>query len=110
MRTEPIFATMAGTSRQTVTIHFEGAPLVVPAGVSVAAALLLAGIDYTRLNPVSQDKRAPFCMMGVCFECLMLIDGQVSVQSCLVEVKDGMQVSRQDGAALLAPADEGVPA
>ncbi|WP_419525505.1 2Fe-2S iron-sulfur cluster-binding protein [Bilophila wadsworthia] len=33
--------------------------------------------------------------MGVCFECLMEIDGEPDVQSCLVTVREGMVVRRQ---------------
>jgi D-hydroxyproline dehydrogenase subunit gamma len=36
-------------------------------------------------------------MMGVCFECLMVIDGIASRQACLVPVREGMQIARQDG-------------
>ena len=37
----------------------------------------------------------PYCLMGVCFECLMEIDGEPDVQSCLVTVREGMVVRRQ---------------
>ncbi|MNU05931.1 Hydrogen cyanide synthase subunit HcnA [compost metagenome] len=40
-------------------------------------------------------------MMGVCFECLMEIDGEPSRQSCLVTVREGMRVRTQDGARTL---------
>lgn len=110
MRTDPLFRAIDSGSGQTVTLTFEGEPLQVPAGISVAAALLLAGIDHTRRNPVSSDPRAPFCMMGVCFECLMDIDGQPSSQACLVPVREGMQVRRQDGAALLDAGREEISA
>jgi len=36
-------------------------------------------------------------MMGVCFECLVEVDGQGSVQGCLTPVQDGMSVTRQQG-------------
>lgn len=101
MRTEPLFRSLETSSGETVTLTLDGAPLTVPAGTTVAAALLLAGVDHTRRNAVSGDPRAPYCMMGVCFECLMEIDGQPSTQACLVTVREGMQVRRQDGAALL---------
>jgi predicted molibdopterin-dependent oxidoreductase YjgC len=84
-----------------VTITFEGKPMTVPAGVSVAAALLVGGVQDFRSSVVSQAPRAPYCMMGVCFECLVEIDGIPSRQSCIVTVQDGMQVRRQIGAASL---------
>ena len=42
--------------------------------------------------------RAPLCLMGVCFDCLVEVDGRQNVQSCMVEVRDGMQVRLPHGA------------
>ena len=41
--------------------------------------------------------RAPYCMIGVCFDCLMKIDGEPNRQACLVTVKEGMKIERQVG-------------
>ena len=70
------------------------------AGDTVAAALLAAGLDHCRTTPVSGAPRAPYCMMGVCFECLVTIDGVGNRQGCLVPVREGMRDrdrSRQAG-------------
>ena len=86
-----------GVKAATVTIVFEEKPLCVPAGVTVAAAVLgHAGKDYLHRSPVNGEKRAPFCFMGVCHECLMEIDGIPNRQACLIEVKEGMSVKRQN--------------
>ena len=83
-------------TRKTVAIDFEGRQLRVPAGITVAAAVMgYSGENYIRRSPVSGEKRAPFCFMGVCHECLMEIDGMPDQQACLIEVKDGMKVERQ---------------
>ena len=66
-------------------------------GESVAAVLLRQAEVWSRLNPASLKRRAPYCMMGVCFECLAEVDGVVGVQTCLKPVCDGMQVVRQLG-------------
>lgn len=87
-----------------LTIHFDGAPVAARAGDSVAAALLAAGIVATRTTPVSNAPRGPYCMMGVCFECLMVIDGVASRQACLTPVREGMRVERQHGARTLGEA------
>jgi len=85
-------------NRQTIRIEFEGSPLDVPAGITVAAAVMgYGGENYIRLSPVNGEKRAPFCFMGVCYECLMEIDGRPDQQACLIEVRDGMRVRRQTG-------------
>jgi D-hydroxyproline dehydrogenase subunit gamma len=84
-------------SKAAVALTVDGKPISARAGDTVAAALLAAGIDHTRTTPVSGAPRAPYCMMGVCFECLMSIDGVGSRQACLVPVRDGMQVETQRG-------------
>ena len=76
-----------------------GQPVAAEKGESVAAVLLRQTQGWCRTTPVSQTPRAPYCMMGVCFECLVEIDGVPARQSCLVAVRDGMQVRRQIGAA-----------
>lgn len=87
---------MAQAPQSTVQIIFEGRPLSVPAGISVAAAVLgHAHAGHTAVHPVDHSPRAPYCLMGVCFECLMEIDGRVNVQACLVPVREGLVVKRQ---------------
>jgi predicted molibdopterin-dependent oxidoreductase YjgC len=71
-------------------------------GDTVAAALLAAGIDHCRTTPVSGAKRAPYCMMGVCFECLVTIDGIGNRQACLIPAREGMRVETQTGARAIA--------
>jgi predicted molibdopterin-dependent oxidoreductase YjgC len=67
------------------------------AGDTVAAALLAAGVLACRSATVDGAPRAPYCLMGVCFECLVAIDGQGSRQACLVRVHDGMRIETQPG-------------
>ena len=74
----------------------------VPAGASAAAAVLLAGISGIRDSAVGGGPRGPYCMMGVCFDCLAEIDGVPNRQSCMVAVSPGMRIRRQRGARALA--------
>lgn len=85
-------------NREKVTIDFEGTMLDVWAGETVAAAIMAAGSDYTRTSAISGVHRAPYCQMGICFECLMEIDGIPNCQACMVQVKEGMKIRRQYGA------------
>ncbi|WP_083747345.1 (2Fe-2S)-binding protein [Teichococcus deserti] len=78
----------------------EGRPTAVPEGATAAAALLLAGMPANRTTPVTGAPRLPFCMMGVCFDCLAVIDGVANRQACMVAVRPGMRIARQDGARL----------
>ena len=84
-----------------VTVTIEGQPVEVPAGETVAAAVLASGIGYTRTTPVSAAPRAPFCLMGVCYECLMVIDGQPNQRACRERVHEGMIIERQQGTGIL---------
>jgi D-hydroxyproline dehydrogenase subunit gamma len=81
----------------TVTVTVEGRDIRVPEGASAAAAVLLAGLDSIRETSVGGKPRAPYCMMGVCFDCLAEIDGVPNRQSCMVAVKPGMAIRRQHG-------------
>ena len=84
-----------------VTIYIDAKPFEVSAGETVAAAVLASGIRYTRTTPVSDAPRAPFCLMGVCYECLMVIDGQPNQRACRVRVREGMTIERQHGTGVL---------
>jgi hypothetical protein len=85
------------TTAATVTLTVDGNPVVARATDSVAAAMLAAGHDRCRTSAVSGAPRAPYCMMGVCFDCLVTIDGIGNRQGCLVRVREGMRVELQHG-------------
>ena len=76
---------------------FEGEVIEFAAGDSVAAALLAAGVTVLRESAVSGAARGPFCLMGVCFDCLVEIDGMGGRQACLVAAAEGMVVRRMRG-------------
>ncbi len=84
--------------RGPVTFEFEGRPIDARAGDTVAAALLANDVLACRATPVSAAPRAPYCMMGVCYECLVVIDGEPNRQACQEPVRPGMRVARQRGA------------
>ncbi len=85
-----------GTGSGEVTLWFEGRDLKAREQDTVAAALLRHGIHATRATARSGMARGPYCMMGACFECLAVVDGRANVQTCLIPVRDGMRVERQD--------------
>ena len=81
-----------------VQVWFDGKPLQLPQGANLAAAMLAAGVRVFRHTPISGAPRAPFCMMGACFECLVDIDGAVR-QACMLDVEEGMRIFRPHEAA-----------
>jgi len=96
-----MFRRLPEDKRAIVTLSVDGRSIEAREGDSVAAALLVAGLLQSRATPVSNAARAPYCMMGVCFDCLMAIDGVGSRQACMVPVRQGMDVRTQHGARRL---------
>ncbi|RVT93515.1 (2Fe-2S)-binding protein [Sphingomonas crocodyli] len=90
-----MFRKLHDPAEKSLKIDIDGLPTVVEPGESVAAVLLRQDEAWSRMTPVSGSKRAPYCMMGVCFECLAEVDGVASVQTCLTSARDGMCVKRQ---------------
>ena len=91
-----MFKRLADTAAP-VAIIVDGKAIGARTGDTVAAALLAAGIDHCRTTPVTGAPRAPYCLMGVCFDCLVTVDGVGSRQGCLVPVRDGMTIETQVG-------------
>lgn len=83
---------------EPVSFTFDGRQMQAQRGDMLASALLAAGVDHVRQSVVSAAPRAPYCLMGVCFECLVTVDGVQNRQACLVEVEEGMTVLGQNGA------------
>lgn len=92
-----MFRTLANRDRQMLVLTVDGQAIEAVEGETVAGVLARLVPLFARTNPVNGDRRAPYCMMGVCFECLVKIDGESSVQSCLVPVRQGMTIERQHG-------------
>lgn len=86
---------LLGDTGDLVVIELDGAEVKVPAGVSVAAALLFLDRIPMRHSVVKGAPRAPFCMMGVCFECLIEVDGVVDQRACQLQVRAGICLRRQ---------------
>ena len=98
MNAPPGFRTLSSPAAgEAIAFRFDGEPMVTPAGRSVAAALLAGSVPVFRRTPVSGSGRAPYCMMGVCFDCLVEIDGVPNRQACLVPIREGMEVRTQQG-------------
>jgi len=96
-----MFKRLDNNPEKRVTITIDGIPFEAAAGETVAAAVLVSGMTYTRTTAVSGTPRAPFCLMGACYECLMVIDGQPNQRACKEYVVEGMRIERQHGPGVL---------
>jgi len=74
-----------------ITIIVDGKGIQVDEGTMVAAALLNNGIVGFRTS-VTNEPRQPLCGMGACFECRVEVDGEPHQRSCLITVREGMNV------------------
>lgn len=79
-------------------IVVNGIPVRVARDVSVAAALINAGVWEFRASPTGAV-RGPLCGMGSCFECRVTIDGVRHRRACMVTVRDGMRVDTASAAS-----------
>ena len=93
MRLEPTHGLERGVQ---VVLTLDGRPVTAFEGESVAALLLAEGIVATRLTR-GGEPRGVYCGMGVCFDCLVVVDGVPNTRACVTWVRDGMTVERQAG-------------
>lgn len=82
------------TDTPGVELFVDGECISVPEGITVASALLLVNAIPVRHSKVDGSPRAPYCMMGVCAECLVTIDGMLGQFACQRIVQTGMRVER----------------
>lgn len=104
-----MFIKVGGRDRDFVKVVFEDKEIVTPRGQTVAAVLLAEGASSCRETPVSGKPRGPYCMMGICFECLVVIDGEPNQQACMTTVREGMLIERQHGVAQIGPDTDAEP-
>lgn len=76
---------------ELVTLKVNEAPVSLPAGSTVAAAVLRAGVNSFRRS-VTGEARGPLCGMGICFECRVTVNGVAHVRSCQTLCENGMDV------------------
>src|SRR5438552_1854213 len=74
-----------------VRIRFDGAEIEALPGETIAAALAAADIVAVR-QARSGEPRGPYCGMGVCFDCLVTVDGRPNQRACLTKIEPGMDV------------------
>lgn len=87
-------ARLSGTEdRAPVAFTFAGTSCTARAGDTLAMALWAAGETVLRASSKDGAPRGVLCNMGICYECLVLVDG-IAVRACTTLVRDGMRVER----------------
>ncbi len=77
-------------------LHFDGDPVPFTPGQSVGAALMAHGIASWRTTRFDERPRGLFCGIGVCFDCLVTVDGQRSQRACVTPAQPGQDVRSAD--------------
>jgi predicted molibdopterin-dependent oxidoreductase YjgC len=75
-----------------ITLSFDGRPVPAVVGDSVGAALTRAGVRSWRSTRHQGRPRGLFCGIGICYDCLLTVDGSANQRACLLPVVDGMKV------------------
>ncbi len=66
-------------------------------GETVAAAILATGRRALRTTTVRNEMRGLYCGIGICFDCVMVVNGSPNIRTCQTFVKEGMIVESQKG-------------
>ena len=80
-----------------VRIYFDGEPLRAYEGETVAGALFAAGQRVLRTTARQGRPRGVYCGIGLCFDCLVIVDGQPRQRACTTLVRPEMRIDTQHG-------------
>lgn len=87
----------SGADPGRIALTFDGRPLEAVAGQTVGAALTAAGIRSWRSTRLAGRPRGLYCGIGICFDCLVVVNARPAQRACLVEAHDGDVVMTQEG-------------
>lgn len=91
LRVVPVEASRA------VRFVFEGRTIEAAPGETIGVALMASATLVLRTTERLGEGRGLFCNMGICFECLVEVDGRPNVRACQTVAQPGMRVQRQHG-------------
>jgi predicted molibdopterin-dependent oxidoreductase YjgC len=75
-----------------ITVYLDGRPVRAYPGETVASVLLAEGLRAFRETAKRGEPRGVFCGIGVCYECLVIVDGAPNVRACVTIVLPGMTI------------------
>lgn len=80
-----------------VQIFVDDRPIIAYEGEMIAAALIANGIFINRYTTHNHKPRGIYCAIGRCTDCIMTVDGVPNVRTCVTKVKEGMEITTQQG-------------
>ena len=83
--------------RKQITIYLDSKKITAYEGESIAAALAAAGMKVFRFTSIKDEPRGIFCAIGRCTDCVMTVNGEPNVRTCMTPVEAGMKIETQKG-------------
>ena len=80
------------TRARQIAIIIDGRAAVAFEGETIAALLLAHGLRVFRRSSKTGEGRGIFCGMGICYDCLVTVDGAPNVRACMTSVAPGMAI------------------
>ena len=77
---------------QQISVNVDGQWVIAFEGESVAGVLLAQGIRTFRHTAKTGQGRGLYCGMGICYDCLVTVDGVANVRACMTPVAQGMAI------------------
>lgn len=87
---------------EAITIVIDGKDYAVHVGETVATAMIAEGRRAFRRTARRDAPRGLYCGMGVCYDCLVVVDGRPNTRACMTSVRPGMRVDSQAGWSAMA--------
>lgn len=75
-----------------ITFKFNGEVFTGLSGQTIAAALLSAGVRELRVTRFNEKPRSIFCGIGICFDCVVVVNEMANQRACLIEISEGMSI------------------
>jgi len=86
---------MSATEKREVTFTFNGKSFKGIEGQSIAAALMATGVRELRKTRFEEEPRLIFCGIGICFDCVVVVNGVANQRACLIEITEGAKIESQ---------------
>lgn len=77
---------------EKVNFTVNGREVTAYKGETLLAALMASGYKHLKTSAVKKQPRGALCGMGVCFECIVTVNGIPNIRSCMTEIENNMKV------------------
>lgn len=75
------------------TFTWNGQEVSAYPGETILGALVASGIQTLRYTRFGHEPRGMLCGIGLCFECLVTVDGKPNRRACVTRAEPGMRVT-----------------